>query len=77
MEWNGEVVSEKVVWFQYESDITLNSNVFEVAQKLVQKHFPGIYTSAWSTEKILFQWTLIIHVSHCVGILDKCFMYKQ
>lgn len=43
MEWNGEVVTEKVVWFQYESDITLNSNVFEVAHKLVQKHFPGMW----------------------------------
>lgn len=42
LEWNGAVVGEKVTWFQYESDISLNSNVYEVANKLVQKHFPGI-----------------------------------
>ena len=42
MEWNGQVVSEKVAWFQYETDNSYNSNVFEVAQKMVQKHFPGI-----------------------------------
>ena len=42
MEWNGQVVSEKVAWFQYETDNSCNSNVFEVAQKMVQKHFPGI-----------------------------------
>ena len=42
MEWNGQVVSEKVAWFQYESDDSCNSNVFQVAQKIVQKHFPGI-----------------------------------
>ena len=41
LEWNGKVVGEKVYWWQYESDPTLNSNVFEVAQALVQKHFPG------------------------------------
>lgn len=41
MEWNGEAVAEKVVWFQHETDDSLNSNVFEVAQKMVQKHFPG------------------------------------
>ena len=41
LEWNGKVVAEKVIWFQYESDVSLNSNVFQVAQGLVQKHFPG------------------------------------
>ena len=41
LEWNGKVVSERVIWFQYESDPSLNSNVFEVAQGMVQKHFPG------------------------------------
>ena len=41
LEWNGKVVGEKVVWFQFESDPSMNSNVFEVAQQIVQKHFPG------------------------------------
>lgn len=42
LEWNGKVIKEKVYWFQYETDVTMNSNVFEVAQALVQKHFPGL-----------------------------------
>jgi hypothetical protein len=41
LEWNGKVIAEKVPWFQYESDASLNSNVFEVAQGVVQKHLPG------------------------------------
>lgn len=53
MEWNGEVVTEKVVWFQYESDITLNSNVFEVAHKLVQKHFPGEFGSERLVQRVV------------------------
>ena len=30
-----------MTWFEDESDPTLNSNVYEIAQLLVQKHFPG------------------------------------
>jgi len=41
MEWNGKVVTEEVSWFQYESDPALNSNVYDIAQTLVLKHFPG------------------------------------
>ena len=41
LEWNGKSLTETVAWFQYESDPSLNSNVYEVAQQLVQKHFPG------------------------------------
>lgn len=42
------MVGEKVYWFQNESDPSLNSNVFEVAQKIVQKHFPGQRTQSLS-----------------------------
>ena len=41
LQWGGQSVTEKIAWFQHESDPTLNSNVFEVAQSVVQKHFPG------------------------------------
>ena len=41
LEWGGKVLTEDVAWFQYESDTTLNSNVYEIAQTLVLTHFPG------------------------------------
>ena len=41
LDWGGQNVRDSVEWFQYESDPTRNSNVFEVAQQLVQKYFPG------------------------------------
>ncbi|CAH1785484.1 unnamed protein product [Owenia fusiformis] len=52
LEWAGKVVGEKVVWFQYESIPDLNSNVYEVAQKLVQKHFPGEFGSERLVQKV-------------------------
>lgn len=53
LEWNGQVVAEKVVWFQYETDDSLNSNVFEVAQKMVQKHFPGEFGSERLVQQVV------------------------
>ena len=41
LEWGGKVVTEAVEWFQNESDPSLNSNVYQEAEALVQKHFPG------------------------------------
>lgn len=41
LEWNDRTIKEEVAWFQYEQDPSLNSNVYKVAQDLVQKHFPG------------------------------------
>ena len=41
LEWNGKVLTEDVAWFQYESDTSLNSNVYEIAETLVLTHFPG------------------------------------
>lgn len=42
LEWNNKKVEERVAWFQHETDPQLNSNVYQVAENLVQKHFPGI-----------------------------------
>ncbi|XP_066272769.1 deubiquitinating protein VCPIP1-like [Branchiostoma lanceolatum] len=45
LEWGGKTIQEKVYWFQYETDTSLNSNVYEVATELVHKHFPGEFGS--------------------------------
>ncbi|KAI8501465.1 Deubiquitinating protein VCIP135 [Branchiostoma belcheri] len=45
LEWGGKTIQEKVYWFQYETDTSLNSNVYEVATALVHKHFPGEFGS--------------------------------
>jgi hypothetical protein len=41
MTWKGREATEVIAWFQYECDPSLNSNVFQVASYVVQKHFPG------------------------------------
>jgi deubiquitinating protein VCIP135 len=41
MTWKGREATEIIAWFQYECDPSLNSNVFQVASYVVQKHFPG------------------------------------
>lgn len=53
MEWGGKTVSETVYWFQYERDPSLNSNVYDVATKLVQKHFPGEFGSERLVQKVV------------------------
>ena len=53
LEWGGKTVSETVYWFQYEQDPSLNSNVYDVAAKLVQKHFPGEFGSERLVQKVV------------------------
>ncbi|XP_060086335.1 deubiquitinating protein VCPIP1-like [Ylistrum balloti] len=53
LQWNGKVVEEKVSWFQYETDPSLNSNVFQVAQRLVQQHFPGEFGSERLVQQVV------------------------
>lgn len=55
LEWSRRVVTEDVPWFQYESDPSRNSNVYEVANKLIQKHFPGIFGSERLVQKVVDQ----------------------
>lgn len=43
--WNGKTVSLDVLWFQYESDPSRNSNVYQVANKVVNDNFPGEFGS--------------------------------
>nr|XP_057924890.1 deubiquitinating protein VCPIP1 [Doryrhamphus excisus] len=53
LEWGGRVVRETVHWFQYENDPALNSNVYDVAMKLVTKHFPGEFGSEILVQKVV------------------------
>nr|KAG5695436.1 hypothetical protein BaRGS_033561 [Batillaria attramentaria] len=53
LEWNGKKVEDTVCWFQDESDPQLNSNVYQVAQDLVQKHFPGEFGSERLVQKVV------------------------
>ena len=53
LEWGGQTISETVNWFQYEEDPTLNSNVYDVAGKLVQQHFPGEFGSERLVQKVV------------------------
>ncbi|XP_072298015.1 deubiquitinating protein VCPIP1 [Eucyclogobius newberryi] len=53
LEWGGRVVRETVYWFQYELDPSLNSNVYDVAMKLVTKHFPGEFGSEILVQKVV------------------------
>ncbi|KAJ8413371.1 hypothetical protein AAFF_G00093670 [Aldrovandia affinis] len=53
LEWGGRVVRETVYWFQFETDPSLNSNVYDVAMKLVTKHFPGEFGSELLVQKVV------------------------
>lgn len=53
MDWCGKKVEDTVCWFQDESDPAMNSNVYQVAQDLVQKHFPGEFGSERLVQKVV------------------------
>ncbi|WAR01801.1 VCIP1-like protein [Mya arenaria] len=53
LHWGGKTVTEEIAWFQSETDNTLDSNVFEVAQNLVQKHFPGEFGSERMVQQVV------------------------
>ncbi|XP_049604093.1 deubiquitinating protein VCPIP1 [Syngnathus scovelli] len=53
LEWAGRAFRETVHWFQYEGDPALNSNVYDVAIKLVTKHFPGEFGSEVLVQKVV------------------------
>ena len=41
LDWNGEEKIDHVLWWQGQEDPALNSNVYHLAETMVQKHFPG------------------------------------
>ncbi|GFO30372.1 deubiquitinating protein vcip135-like [Plakobranchus ocellatus] len=55
MEWGGKTVKSVVPWFQGEEDESLNSNVYAMAQDLVQTHFPGEFGSERLVQKVVDQ----------------------
>ncbi|XP_048832791.1 deubiquitinating protein VCPIP1 [Brienomyrus brachyistius] len=61
LEWGGRVVRETVYWFQFESDSALNSNVYDVAMKLVTKYFPGEFGSEVLVQKVVH--TILHHTA--------------
>lgn len=40
-------------WFDNETDSNLNSNVYEIATSVVQKHFPGEFGSETLIRKVV------------------------
>ena len=60
LEWEDEEIDDVVSWFQHESDPSLNSNAFALAQQKVQEHFPGSFGSERLVQNIadrIFQFT--------------------
>ncbi|XP_076331190.1 deubiquitinating protein VCPIP1-like [Tachypleus tridentatus] len=55
LEWNNKVVRDTVLWFQNESDLSLNSNVYDVASAAVQKYFPGAFGSERLLQRVVDQ----------------------
>ncbi|CAB4042378.1 deubiquitinating VCIP135, partial, partial [Paramuricea clavata] len=53
LEWNGKKIEEQVFWFDNESDPSLNSNVYEMATSVVQKHFPGEFGSETVVRRVV------------------------
>lgn len=53
MEWNGKKIEDQVYWFESQSDPNLNSNAYEIAYSLVQKHFPGEFGSEILVKKVV------------------------
>lgn len=54
-EWEGKKREDIIYWFQNESDTSLNSNAFDLAQKVVHKHFPGEFGSERVVQKVVDQ----------------------
>ncbi|XP_022099478.1 deubiquitinating protein VCIP135-like isoform X2 [Acanthaster planci] len=53
LKWKGLSYLEEVLWFQDESDPALNSNAYDIASALVQKHFPGEFGSEKLVQQVV------------------------
>lgn len=53
LSWGGKTISIDVYWFQYESDPSRNSNVYQVANKAVCDHFPGEFGSERLVQQVV------------------------
>nr|CAD7438212.1 unnamed protein product [Timema bartmani] len=55
LSWAGRVITERMPWFQNESNSYVNSNAFQMASFLVHKHFPGEFGSEPLIQKVVDQ----------------------
>ncbi|CAL1543504.1 unnamed protein product, partial [Lymnaea stagnalis] len=55
MDWGDRSIKAQVDWFQDQEDPSLNSNAYEIAQNLVQAHFPGEFGSERLVQKVVEQ----------------------
>lgn len=53
LSWGGKTISIEVYWFQYESEPSRNSNVYQVANKAVSDHFPGEFGSERLVQQVV------------------------
>ncbi|RZF48111.1 hypothetical protein LSTR_LSTR002177 [Laodelphax striatellus] len=53
--WNGRRVTDTIAWYQFESQPHLNSNAYQLASVLLQKHFPGEFGSENLHQSIVAQ----------------------
>ncbi|XP_071795965.1 deubiquitinating protein VCPIP1-like [Asterias amurensis] len=53
LKWKGQFFTEDVMWFQGETNTALNSNAYEIASALVQKHFPGEFGSEKLVQQVV------------------------
>ena len=53
LSWGGKTISLDVHWFQYESDPSRNSNVYQVANKVVSDQFPGEFGSERLVQQVV------------------------
>lgn len=56
LEWGGKKVVEVVQWWENESDPQLNSNAYQEAQTLIQKHFPGPCSDSSFDQRLNVPW---------------------
>ena len=47
LDWGGQKCVDVVRWWDNESDPELNSNVYQVARELIQRHFPGLWFNSF------------------------------
>ena len=68
LKWKGQSHLEEVHWFQDESDPALNSNAYDIASAMVQKHFPGEFGSEKLVQQVVE--TILQNVSSAGSLID-------
>ena len=53
LDWQGEVKEVSVYWFEGESNPAFNSNAYQLASEVVNKHFPGEFGSERLVQQVV------------------------